>query len=107
MPTSRFTEEQIIAIVREYEAGAKLTELCRRHNVSPATFYKWRAKYGGVGGSGAKRARALGGEKRRRRQAAGGGKVGKPGRKGGLGKKCRPPRPRGRGGGKARGGKGS
>jgi hypothetical protein len=43
MRTSRFTDEQIIAIVREYEAGAKLTELCRRHNVSPTTFYKWRA----------------------------------------------------------------
>ena len=43
MRTSRFTDEQIIAIVREYEAGAKLTELCRRHNVSPTTFYEWRA----------------------------------------------------------------
>ena len=41
MRTSRFTDEQIIGIVREYEAGAKLTELCRRHNVSPTTFYKW------------------------------------------------------------------
>ena len=39
MRTSRFTDEQIIGIVREYEAGAKLTELCRRHNVSPTTFY--------------------------------------------------------------------
>src|SRR3954451_2472009 len=58
MRTSRCTDEQIIGIVREYEAGAKLTELCRRHNVSPATFYKWRAKYGGVGVLGAK---ALGG----------------------------------------------
>jgi Transposase len=48
MRTSRFTDEQIIGIVREYEAGAKLTELCWRHNVSPTTFYKWRAKYGGM-----------------------------------------------------------
>ena len=48
MRTSRFTDEQIIGIVREYEAGAKLTELCRRYNVSPTTFYKWRAKYGGM-----------------------------------------------------------
>ncbi len=39
MRTSRFTDEQIIGIVREYEAGAKLTELCRRHNISPTTFY--------------------------------------------------------------------
>src|SRR3712207_8002197 len=53
MGTSRFTDEQIIGIVKEYEAGAKLAELCRRHGVSTATFYKWRAKYGGVGGSGA------------------------------------------------------
>ena len=59
MRTSRFTHEQIIAIVREYEAGAKLAELCRRHNVSPTTFYKWRARYGGMTVSDAKRLKAL------------------------------------------------
>jgi putative transposase len=59
MRTSRFTDEQIIGIVREYEAGAKLTELCRRHNVSPTTFYKWRARYGGMTVSDAKRLKAL------------------------------------------------
>ena len=59
MRASRFTDEQIIGIVREYEAGAKLAELCRRHNVSPTTFYKWRAKYGGMAVSDAKRLRAL------------------------------------------------
>ena len=63
MRTSRFTDEQIIGIVREYEAGAKLAELCRRHNISPTTFYKWRAKYGGMAVSDAKRLQgARGGE---------------------------------------------
>jgi putative transposase len=59
MRTSRFTEEQIIGIIREYEAGAKLSELCRRHNVSQTTFSKWRAKYGGMTVSDAKRLKAL------------------------------------------------
>ena len=68
MRTSRSTDEQIIGIVKEYEAGAKLAELCRRHNVSPATFYKWRAKYGGMAVSDAKRLRALEEEDRRLKQ---------------------------------------
>ncbi len=68
MRTSRFTDEQIIGIVREYEAGAKLGELCRRHNVSPTTFYKWRAKYGGMTVSDAKRLKALEEENRRLKQ---------------------------------------
>ena len=68
MRTSRFTDEQIIGIVKEYEAGAKLAELCRRHNVSPATFYKWRAKYGGMAVSDAERLRALEEENRRLKQ---------------------------------------
>jgi putative transposase len=68
MGTSRFTDEQIIGIVREYEAGAKLAELCRRHNVSPTTFYKWRAKYGGMAVSDAKRLRALEEANRRLKQ---------------------------------------
>ena len=68
MRTSRFTDEQIIEIVREYEAGAKLAELCRRHNISPATFYEWRAKYGGMAVSDAKRLKALEEENRRLKQ---------------------------------------
>ena len=68
MRTSRFTDEQIIGIVREYEAGGKLTDLCRRHDVSPTTFCKWRAKYGGMAVSDAKRLRALEEENRRLKQ---------------------------------------
>lgn len=59
MRASRFTDEQIIGILREQEAGAKPAELCRRHGISSATFYKWKAKYGGLEVSEAKRLRAL------------------------------------------------
>lgn len=59
MKRSKFTEEQIIEILREQEAGAKTAELCRRHGISSATFYAWKAKFGGMEVSDAKRLKAL------------------------------------------------
>ena len=59
MKRSRFSEEQIIAILREHEAGVKTDEVCRKHGISSATFYKWKAKYGGMDVSDAQRLKAL------------------------------------------------
>jgi len=59
MKRSRFSEEQIVAILGEQEAGASTAELCRKHGVSSATFYKWKAKFGGLDVSEAKRLKAL------------------------------------------------
>ena len=47
MRRGRFTEDQIIGVLREHEAGVKTAKLCRKHRISDATFYKWKAKYGG------------------------------------------------------------
>ena len=65
MRRSRFGEEQIIAILREHEAGAATSEVCRRHGISDATFYNWRSKYGGLEVSELRRLRQLEEENRR------------------------------------------
>ena len=59
MKRSRFTEEQIIGILREQEAGVPVADLCRKHGLSSPTFYKWKAKYGGMDVSEARRLEAL------------------------------------------------
>jgi len=65
MKRSRFTEEQVIAILKEHELGAKTSDLCRKHGMSEATLYNWKAKFGGMDVSEAKRLRALEDENRK------------------------------------------
>ena len=59
MKRKRFAEEQIVGILKEHEAGVPVTELCRKHGVSDASIYKWKAKYGGLEVSDAKRLKTL------------------------------------------------
>ena len=68
MTRKRFTEEQIIGVLKESEAGAKTGELCRKHGMSEATFYKWKAKYAGLTVNELKRLRSLEEENRRLKQ---------------------------------------
>ena len=59
MKRKRFTEEQIIAVLKEHELGAKTSDLCRKHGISEATFYNWKSRYGGMEVSEAKRLKGL------------------------------------------------
>ena len=59
MKRSRFTEERIIAVLKEHEVGVKTADLCRKHGISEATFYNWKSKYGGMDVSEARRLKAL------------------------------------------------
>jgi len=65
MKRNRFTEEQIIAVLREYEAGARTADVARKHGISQATLYNWKAKYGGMDAPEAKRLRSLEDENRK------------------------------------------
>jgi putative transposase len=65
MKRKRFTEDQIIAVLKEHEAGFKAADLCRKHGISEQTFYNWKSKYGGLEVSEARRLRALEDENRK------------------------------------------
>jgi putative transposase len=65
MKLKRFTEEQIIGILKQAQAGMKIVDLCRTHGISDATFYNWRTKYGGMEVSDAKRLKQLEDENRK------------------------------------------
>ena len=68
MKRSRFTEEQIIGVLKEHQAGIPTAELCRKHGISEATFYNWRNRYGGMEVSDTRRLKSLEDENRRLKQ---------------------------------------
>ncbi len=65
MKKSRFTEDQIIGVLKEHQAGIPTAELCRKHGISDATFYNWRSRYGGMEVSDARRLKSIEDENRR------------------------------------------
>ena len=65
MKKSRYSEEQIIAVLKEHQAGIPVADLCRKHGISEATFYNWRSRYGGMEVSDARRLKSLEDENRR------------------------------------------
>ena len=68
MKTSKFSESQIVAILKQQESGLKVAEICRTHGISAGTFYKWRSKYGGMDASMLKRVKELEQENARRKK---------------------------------------
>ena len=70
MKHSRFSEEQIIGVLKEHQAGMSAVDICRKHGISDATFYKWRSKYGGME-VGCAQAEGAGGREREAEEAAG------------------------------------
>ena len=71
MKARQYTEEQIIAVLKEGEAGAKISDLCRKYGMSDATYYNWKAKYSGMTASDLKRLKSLEAENRRLKQIVG------------------------------------
>jgi putative transposase len=71
LKAKQYTEEQIVAVLKEGEAGAKVSDLCRRYGMSDATYYNWKAKYAGMTASDLKRLKALEEENRRLKQIVG------------------------------------
>jgi putative transposase len=82
MKRGRFNEEQTIGVLREQAAGMKVAELCRKHGISEPTFYAWKAKFGGMSVSDAKRLKQLEGEERQAEETVGGGDPGQRGAEG-------------------------